>query len=401
MPRSFNPLSKSFLADPYPHYEALRAREPVHWTFMQNWAVTSHAHCLEVLKAPERFSSKQTQRSAFDADPRFESEDGQCVKELAEGMLIFTDPPEHTRVRRLMSQVFTPKRTHQMSDWIQSIVDARLDALEDNDGGNLMEIFAYELPSEVICQLLGIPLSDRPLLRKLSAAIAPSFSPVMLERDVQPANAAAREFRDYLRDLAEVRRRSPGDDLYSSMVHHVEAGDRLSEFELLTNGVLLFFAGHETTVHLIGNGTMALLSHPQAAEQVRSANVDMKPAVEELLRWDSPFQIVYRVADGDQELAGQSIKSGDLLLVYLGAANRDPEVFADPNALQLERRENPHFGFGAGRHLCLGAYLARVEVQIALQSLFRRFPELKLEGSPVRRENRLLRGFETLPVRLA
>jgi cytochrome P450 len=316
--------------------------------------------------------------------------------------MLVVDPPDHTRLRGLVSKAFTPRMVERMSAQAQAIVDAALDEAARRGGLELVEDLAYPLPVTVIARLLGVPEEDWPRFREWSRVLAASLDPVaaaMQDEARQAESAAAdRAIQDYLADIVARRRGAPGDDLISALIAVEERGDVLGERELVVMLVLLLIAGHETTVNLIGNGILALLRNPAQLALLRSRPELLTVAVEELLRWDSPVQLTGRVVGETCELGGRTLRRGEFVLTLLGAANRDPAQFADPDRLDLTRDPNQHFSFGRGIHFCLGAPLARLEGRLAIGSLVRRFPDLRLDGEPVRSETITLRGLRRLPL---
>jgi cytochrome P450 len=325
------------------------------------------------------------------------------------------NPPDHTRMRSLVSKAFTPKMVSRLAPRIEELVDGLLDralAAEgavgrrrptdaDGEGVDLIEALAYPLPVTIISELLGVPAADEARFQAWSHSLARGLDPdFLLPPDVRRRQTTARaEFAEYFRALAAKRRADPGDDLLSALVGVREGGDALSEPELLVTCTLLLVAGHETTVNLIGNGTLALLRDPDAMARFRADPGIAPNAVEELLRYDSPVQLTLRLALTDAEVGGEPIAKGEPVLVLIGAANRDPEAHRDPDRLDLDRQPTRHLAFGQGLHFCLGAPLARLEGRITLRRLLARAPRLRLAGEPVWKENLVLRGLERLPVR--
>ncbi len=312
--------------------------------------------------------------------------------------MLVVDPPDHTRLRTLVQKAFTPRVVERLRPRIEALVKEALDEAEARGSMDLVADLAYPLPVTVIAELLGVPVEDRSAFRRWSDALVGALDPVALT-DRRSAVLAARDaLHAYLERVVAERRAAPRDDLISRLVEAEEQGDRLSGPELLAMGVLLLVAGHETTVNLIGNGINALLAHPDQLARLRDEPELIEPAVEELLRYDSPVQLTGRVALEELELGGRRVEPGQMLMLLLGAANRDPRVFAEPERLDLGRDPNPHLAFGRGIHFCLGAPLARLEGQIAIRELVRRFPTLRLAGTPERRPTVTLRGFASLPL---
>ena len=316
--------------------------------------------------------------------------------------MLFRDPPDHTRLRALVSKAFTPRVVDEMRAKIQKTVDDLLDQVRDARAMDVITDLAYPLPISVISEMLGVPAKDRDLFRGWSADIARSLDAISLPTDpevVERGNAARRALSGYFRTLVAERRRRPQRDLLSELIAVEEQGDKLSEEELMATILLLFVAGHETTVNLIGNGTLALLRNPDQLQALRRNPGLIGSAIEELLRYDAPVQRSGRMPNTDVELGGKTIPRGALVLGLIGAANRDPAHFAEPDRLDITRADNRHLAFGWGIHFCLGAPLARAEAQAAIGTIARRLPELALATpTPEWREASALRGLKALPV---
>jgi cytochrome P450 len=391
----------SFKADPYPTYARLRSSAPVYRTALPDgrgvWLITRYEDVLAVLK-DQRFvkdwRAALTPEQLAQVPPIPE-----VMKPLSQNMLD-TDPPDHERLRALVSKAFTPRLIERLRPRVQAISDGLLDAVQDRGEMDLIDDYAFPLPITVIAELLGVPAEDRNNFREWSdAAVSGNASQEYMEEILIPHMQA---FTEYLRALFEEKRANPGDDLVSALVRAEEAGDRLSEDELLGMVFLLLVAGHETTVNLIGNGVLALLQHPDQLRKLKEDPSLIKPAVEELLRYDGPVETsTERFAREDVEIGGQVIPRGEMVLVVLAAADHDPQRFPDPDELDITRTDNRHLAFGKGIHHCLGAPLARMEGQIAISTLLRRMPNLRLKGSPESlswRPGMILRGLRGLPV---
>jgi len=390
----FNPFRPEFHADPYPFYHRLRSVEPVHQTSMGFWVLTRYDDVVMVLRDP-RFGRDGFEHllAAVYGDDR---ESGRLSRSM-----LFRDPPDHTRLRALVSKAFTPRVIESMRAHIRDIVDRLLDRVQDAHGMDVIADLAYPLPVTVICEMLGVPAGDQGAIRQWSSDVARSLDAIGMPSDaeiVTRGRAARRELADYFRRLLPERRRHPQDDLLSLLIAAEEAGDKLSEGELLATCILLVIAGHETTVNLIGNGTLALLRHPDQLGRLREDPALIHSAVEELLRYDSPVQRTARITNTDVEVDGRAIAKGSMVVAAIGAANRDPAHFPEPDRLDIARRDNRHVAFGFGIHFCLGAPLARVEGQIALGTLLRRMPGMALTGTPAWRASSTLRGLTALPV---
>lgn len=390
-PVQFNPLLPEVIEDPYPLYHRLRAEDPVHQTPAGMWVLSRYDDVALLLRDP-RFGRRGFQELIA---ARF----GRAG--LGRSMLL-QDPPDHTRLRALVNKAFTPRVIEGLRGQIQQMVDGLLDAVASRGEMELIADLAYPLPASVICEMVGVPAADRDLFRQWSYDLARSFDAIVFPDPevIARANAAGDAIGAYFHDLVAERRRAPRADLLSALIAVEEAGDRLSTEELFATAVLLFLAGHETTANLIGNGVLALLRHPAELQRLRQDPAQIESGVEELLRYDSPVQRVSRIANEDAIIGGRSIPKGSLVLTLLGAANRDPAHFSEPDRLDVTRRDNRHLAFGWGIHFCLGAPLARLEGQIAIGTLLRRLPRLALAAERVEwRQTATLRGLMALPVR--
>jgi cytochrome P450 len=381
--------------DPYPRYRRLREISPVVRAADGALVVTRHADCVAVTRHPQLGHLPSHMLEFVRADWA----DHPALQQLFTSILAI-NPPDHTRLRRLVSSSFTARRVQALQPRIAEMVQellARMDGEVD-----FIEAFAFPLPVNVIGELLGIPEPDRAQFQGLVrdwTQVLEVITPELLAT----ADPAAAAIRAYLADLAAERRRTPGDDLISALVAAEEDGSKLTEDELLTMAALLFAAGFETTTNLLGNSMVALLRHPGQLELLRQGSGSggfAAAAVEELLRFDTPVQLLSRVAWDDVEVAGVPVAGGERIVAYLGAGNRDPERFPDPDRLDLTRPDNAPLSFGGGIHYCLGAPLARLEAQIAIPALLARFPRLALAGEPGRRDSLAIRGYTTLPVSL-
>jgi len=387
---TYNPFLPEVREDPYPTYRALREADPVHRSpFMSMWILTRYEDAALVLREP-RFLADRTQWNEFktylDVEPT--------------RSLLNLDPPDHARLRNLVGMAFTPRVVERQRPLAEEVVDRALDAAAARGELELIEDLAYPLPVTVIARMLGVPDADWPRFREWSRLLVASLDPLMVQDPDRMAEfvGAQEAITGYLAEVVDRRRREPADDLTSALIAVEERGDVLSERELLVMLVLLLVAGHETTVNLIGNGVLALLRHPDQLELLRRRPELLESAVEELLRWDSPVQLTARVVGEDCEMGGRALRRGELVMPLLGAANRDPAQFADPDRLDLTRSPNQHFAFGRGIHFCLGAPLARLEGRVAIGALIRRFPGLRLAGEPERRATVTLRGLSRLPL---
>jgi cytochrome P450 len=388
--------------DPYPLYARLRDEASVHRVTMADgrpgWLVTGYDAARQVLS--DARLTKDLHR--LDAAHPGAAPAGLLHPLLARHMLA-SDPPDHTRLRKLVSYAFTPVRVEALRPRVQAITDELLDALDEapDEPVDLVDGFAFPLPIIVICELLGVPVGDRNRLRSLIAAV---FASPMAPANDPEARAAADEIADYLRGVIGERRQNPGDDLLSGLIAARDGGDRLEEAELLSTAWLLVVAGHETTVNLIGNGTVALLLHPEQLAALAADPSRVPSAVEEFLRYNPPVHhTTFRMTTEPIEIGGVTVPAHEQVLVVLAAAGRDPARFAGPDELDLTRGERGHLAFGYGIHFCLGAPLARLEGEIAFTSLLARFPRLRLAVRPseLHWRNRLvLRSLRALPVLL-
>jgi pimeloyl-[acyl-carrier protein] synthase len=386
----FDPRSPAFRRDPYPYYDLLRNAAPVfYWETWGIFFLTRHDDCSELLRDNRLAHSSM-------GEPSVEQS---ALSTMQSNWMLFKNPPDHTRLRSLVHKAFTPRMVEQLRGIIQTITNQLLDKVQANRQMELIADLAYPLPVTAIAEMLGIPEQDRHTFHEWSDALARSLDltedPAVYERATQ----AAATFTAYLRELANRRRVEPRNDLISALVAVEEGGDHLSEAELYGTCSLLLIAGHETTINLIGNGTLALLQHPEQLRLLQQNPALIKATIEELLRYDSPVQMTSRLVLEEMEIRGQHLRPGQQVSFMLGAANRDPAVFANPGMLDITRKNNPHLAFGGGIHYCLGAPLARLEGQIALETLLRRMPSLTLATeTPVYRDNYVLRGLEALPV---
>jgi cytochrome P450 len=398
-------LDPGLLSDPYPFYRMLRTTSPVFpipipgHTGPGAWVLTRHEDVHAVLR-DSSFSVDRSRAAVVQ-----ENLDRVPQALLAEGgglrSMLLLDPPDHTRLRGLVNKAFTPKRVAALRPRIEAIVAELLDAVEGEGGMDLIGAFAAPLPAIVIAELLGVPSEDHERFKTWSSDLV-NAAGLSLAGPGEGFEAALERILAYLREIIAQRRRDPGDDLLSAMIEAQEDRDALTDEELLANSNLLLVAGHETTTNLIGNGLLALLRHRDQLDRLRAEPALLEPAVEELLRFDSPVQATVRVATADVELGGQRIEAGAIVACGIGAANRDPDAFPEPDRLDVARADNHHLSFGFGAHFCLGAPLARLEAKVAFEALLERFPELSLgEEEPRWRPNLFLRGLQELPLHLS
>jgi hypothetical protein len=394
----FDPLAPEFIRDPYPHYERLRTSDPMHVTAQGAFVASRHAEVSLVMR-DKRFGKDYVERTVRRYGPRIMEEP--VFRSMSRWMLQ-QDPPDHTRLRGLVVKAFTARRVEDMRPRIQQVVDQTLDAVAAQGHMDLIEDFAFRLPVTIICDMLGIPEDHREVFYKSSREGGRLLDPVLLSpAEIEQANAGHTMAQMYFQQLFELRRKSPGDDLTTQLVQAEEDGSKLSNEELTANIILLFGAGHETTVNLIGNGLLALHRHPDQLALLKANPALITNAIEEFLRYDSSVQMTGRVTLEDiDDLAGRKIPKGDSVLCLLGSANRDPAVYPDrPDRLDITRPNVRPLSFGGGIHFCLGAQLARIEAEIAIATLLRRLPELKLDDAenPEWRPTFVLRGLKRLP----
>ncbi|WP_051819922.1 cytochrome P450 [Streptomyces sp. NRRL S-920] len=394
------PADPEFVADPYPAYGRLREAGRVHYYApTDQWLIPRHADVTALLRDRRlgrtylhRFTHEEFGRTP----PPPEQEPFHMLND--NGMLDL-EPPTHTRIRRLVSKAFTPRTVEQLRTYVEELADALARGLVADGGGDLVARVAEPLPVAVIAQMLGIPESDRPLLRPWSAAICGMYELHPSKETAARAVRASLEFTAYLRELIERRRERPGDDLISGLIAAYEDGQSLSEQEMISTCVLLLNAGHEATVNATANGWYALFRNPAQLAALRADPDRLIPtAVEELLRYDTPLQLFERWVLDDIEIDGVTIPRGSELALLFGSANHDPVAFTRPGELDLARRDNPHISFSAGVHYCIGAPLARIELAASMRTLLRRAPSLRLVREPERSPNFVIRGLRELPV---
>lgn len=397
-------FSDEVLQDPYPTYARLHEEGPLHYLDVGGkwavWSVFSHAECSSIAKDP-RCSAKRAQQMLLPLPLSRQSEFSELARMLSL-WLIFMDPPEHTRLRKLLNKGFSPSVVDSLRPRVEDIVERMLKPLERGSEVELMRQFANPLPVRIILEMLGIPQELHATFVDWSRSIAVfRGSPDRTVEHARAAQDALIALTDFFRKTVAERRRNKGNDLISLLIDIEEEGEVLTEEELYAQCTALLFAGHETTRNLIGNGIYTLLRHPREAAELRDNPEMIRSAVEELLRYESPVQFTARVLKEDIEICGQHIPKKWTILCMLGAANRDPKQFEEPNQLNLKRLNNQHLAFSAGPHFCIGSQLARLEAQVALSNLLRRFPEMKLIGPrPEWASTFGLRGLKGLPVTL-
>jgi cytochrome P450 len=391
----FNPIDPSFRNNPYPHYPALLSGPPRKFNvFIPTTLIARYDDCLAVLRDPEHFSSRPPAMLQ-----QLRAEFGPFAGATT---MLDSDPPVHTRLRRLVSRAFTPRRIKDIEPRIRAIADELLDRIAQRDSFDLMEDLASPLPMIVIAEMLGIPPEEHAQFRTWSNQIIEggrgSFRGVAPGEQVK---TTSNELRAYLSEQIQRRRSDPGDDLITALVQAHDEGGALAADELLAFVVLLLLAGNETTTNLIGNGTLALMRHPEQLSRLRGDLSLIPTAIDEMLRFDSPVQSTVRTCAAAANVGGTDVAVGELLFVILAAANHDPRRFSNPDTFDVARTPNDHVAFGEGIHFCIGANLARFEGAIAISSMLERFPKLRLADQDAPLEYRgsyLLRGLKTLPL---
>ncbi|OKI46068.1 hypothetical protein A6A27_37425 [Micromonospora sp. CB01531] len=402
---AFNPLDPAFLADPYPFYRALRETAPIHYEdTLGGWVFTRYDDVSALLRNHAVIRPPVTDY-LFASVPQADRDEMAEFERQLGTALPFANPPHHTRLRKLVSNAFTPRAVETMRPRIKQLTDGLLDRIEATGGGDLIAEVAYPLPSTVIMQFIGVPAADHPrltfLATEMMALLGAQYAadaPAIARR----AHRAMTEFSAYMTDLIARRRREPRADLLSTLIDATGPDGTLTEEELVLNCMAMLNAGLETTANYLGNGTLALLRHPEQMRLLRQNPALAEHAAEELLRFDGPAPIMTpQLAGEDVVIGGQQIRKGQLLYPVVGAANRDPARFGDPERLDLTRTPNGQLGFGFGIHYCVGAALAKIEGQTYFSTLVSRFPRLRVDPdreAPRFRDDPLLRGLRTLHV---
>jgi cytochrome P450 len=404
LPPLLNPFAPGFFDNPYAQYAAVREQDPVHLSPIGVWALFRYDDVVRVLRDPHLSVEERNAREVTSTLSPEVQEALAARNARGSRAMLNLDPPDHHRLRRLVSKVFTPRMIESLRPRVQQLVDEHLDAVVARGTGTMDVIadLAFPLPFVVISEMLGIPEErDRWQLREWSGALVKTFDPIVTDDDMHAAMRASDNLLEYVTETIAWKRANPAADLLTALIAAEDEGDRLDEAELVDQIILLYVAGHETTVNLIGNGTLALLRNPDQLALLREdASLDAN-AVEELLRYDSPVQMSRRITLEPFEIDGKEIEAGVFLMTALGSANRDPRKFGNDAArLDLRRADaNQHVSFGGGFHSCLGAHLARLEGQVALGTLVRRFPRLELATDTPEWNGRIvLRGLSRLPL---
>ena len=398
--RSFdiNRLPAAFLEDPFPTYDALRTHDPVHRCPDGSYFLTRYDDVIGVYKDLKTWSSdkKVEFKPKFGDSPLYEHHTTS---------LVFRDPPDHSRIRRLFGPAFTPRALSLLQHRVEKIVDGFLDQAARDGGMDVISDFAFALPVELIGDMLGVPKPDRGRLREWSLAILGALEPAPSAARLKAGNRSVEEFKAYLADLVALRRRNPGDgsdgEILSALISGLDDDESLTDVDLLHQCIFLLNAGHETTTNLIGNGVLELLLQPEQLAALRADPALIEPCIEECLRYQSPNQLGNRRALADCLVGGQELSAGSLVTMCIGGANRDPAQFPDPDRFDIGRTPNRHLAFGMGIHICAGNSLARMEGIVAIGRLFARFAEVSLAGPVVRGGRARFRGLASLPIAVA
>ncbi|HLI23672.1 MAG TPA: cytochrome P450 [Acidimicrobiales bacterium] len=394
--RSYNPFQPGFTENPYPHLQEMRESDPVHLSPMGAWVLFRYEDVFRMLRDPTLSVEDRNVKPTPAMELAMEVMGD--VADMGNRSMLNRDPPDHTRLRRLVSKAFTPRRVEELRPRIENLVDEALDAATPR--WDLVDGLAFPLPFQVISELLGTPDTDSAQLRQWSGTVVRSLEPVVDPETVKAIAEAAVNIRDLISDIVAWKKANPADDLLTALILAEEDGDKLSPYELSEQIALLYLAGHETTVNLIGNGTLALLRHPDQLERLRHDPAIAANAVEEMLRYDSPVQNSRRITLAPIQVGAKRIDARSLVVLSLASANRDAARWGtSADRLDVSRQgASQHVSFGGGHHYCLGSYLARLEAEVAITRLVRRFPGLALGGEPQWNGRLNLRGLSHLPV---
>jgi len=391
--------SEQFENNPYPIYRQLREEAPVYWSDSWGcWILTRYQDVVATLQDHKRFTSLGRLTATFDLTDDLRERVAPLIRHYSQG-LINVDPPDHTRMRNLLNMAFAPRTMRQLEDYVSDIVERLLDDVQDKGAMDIIWDFSYLLPVTVIAHLMGVPQEDHPKFKEWSSRIiefmtTPKPSPEVLLRSQDNLLA----LQQFFRDVARERKAEPRDDVITALVTVEQEGERLTEEEMVSTCVTLLIGGHETTTYLVASGMLALLKHPEQMAMLKADPDLITSAVEEMLRWEGPFQRNRRLAVEDVVLNDQQIRKGDLVMQMQGAANRDPAVFDHPEDFDIKRQPNRHVAFGYGPHFCLGAALARMEAPAAINALLRRFQNIDLATDRLTWTNTVFRGLKELPV---
>jgi cytochrome P450 len=396
-PIFLNPLQDGFTENPWLHLAEMREREPVHPILIGGWALFRYDDVFRVLRDPSL--SVEDRNADFGELSR-----GDLLEEMGDfeenESILSLDPPDHTRLRLLVSKAFTPRVIEALRPRVRELVDSALDSMEAAGRADIVSGLAFPLPFDVISEMLGMPDGDKDQIRDWSGAIVKTLDPILSPEEIREAMVANRAMSHHIDGVIEWKRENPGDDLLTALINAEDHGDRLSEKELRDQVSVLFIAGHETTVNLIGTGLHEMLRHPEQAEELRADPALDAGAVEELLRYIAPVQFSRRITVADLEIGTHTIPARSFIQTWLASANRDPEKFGDTaNELDIRRPDAAqHLSFGSGIHYCLGASLAKLEGQVAIAGFLRRFPNAEVVGDPVWNGRMNLRGLDQLVV---
>ena len=396
---AYNPFEPGFVENPYLQYAAMREADPIHRTPLDFWVLFRYDDILRFLKDPS-LSVEDKNANPTAIDQMIQQVVGDRAEGRGERSMLSRDPPDHTRLRKLVTKAFTPRVIEELRPRIATLVDELLDSARERGGMDVIHDFAFPLPFAVISEMLGVPAADGEKLREWSGLIVRTLEPIVDMELVKKIVEASDHMFDHVSDLITMKRKEPGDDLLSALIAAEEHGDVLSDNELVEQVVLLYIAGHETTVNLIGNGVLALLRNRDEMRRLQADPALMPGAVEEFLRYDSPVQMSRRITLTELEVEGKTIEKGAFCALVLASANRDRARFGeDAERLDVARADaHQHLSFGGGAHYCLGAALARLEGQVAIGSLIERFPDLEMTAEPTYNGRLNLRGLETFPV---
>jgi cytochrome P450 len=391
-------LDPSNRADPYPAYDRIREHGPVQLPEMTLNVFSTYQDCDDVLRHPSSASDRIKSTAA-----QREIAEGAEARPVGPPGFLFLDPPDHTRLRKLVSKAFVPKVVKALEPDITALVDSLLDKVEEQGSFDVIADLAHPLPVAVICRLLGVPMEDEPQFSRASALLAAALDPVtsftgQAHDSLDEMLHAGQWLREYFRELIARRRSDPGDDLMSALIHVEESGDQLTEEEIVATCNLLLIAGHETTVNLVANAILAMLRHPQQWTALAADAQRVSAVVEETLRYDPPVQLMGRIAADDMTIGVAAVPKGDVMMLLLAAAHHDAAAFDRPGEFDPDRENIRHLAFGKGPHFCLGAPLARLEAAVALSKVTARFPRAQMAGEPQYKPNLTLRGLASLDV---
>ena len=395
----FNPFDPAFRANPYPFYDILREKAPVYFSPLESVVLSRYDDIARTLRSND--FSRDIEKNANASVNPMQTRKRERRSDDGGKSILNLDPPDHTRLRRLVSLAFTPTAIERLRPRVQQLVDDALDVAAERGSMEMIDELAFPVPFQVISDLLAMPTERSIELREWSQHLTASLEPTADEGDMDRADAALEQFVPYLVSIIDERRRHLGDDLLSALIQVEESGDRMTNQELIAFVLLLYVAGHETTVNLIGNGMLALLRNPDQLRLWRDDHALDAVAVDELLRFDGPVQLTVRVPIRPVHYGEVTVQPGTVVMTVLGAANHDPAMFDDPHALRLDRpNANRHLALAAGVHYCLGASLAKLEAQVAISTVIRRFPDVALAGEPGWRDRLTIRGVDRLPLSL-